>query len=73
MLYLVSRSFEKGQVTPILGMEKYFNEKIAPQKLGSVRTWSAPGKESKSYTHGGFDDDGATLASVIAIIKGKPL
>jgi len=71
LLYLVSQSFEKGQVTPILGMEKYFNEKIAPQNLKSVRTWSAPGKESKSSTHGGFDDDGATMASVIALIQGK--
>lgn len=71
LLYLVSQSFEKGQVTPILGMEKYFNETIAPQKLGNARTWAAPGKESKSYTHGGFDDDGATLASVIALIHGK--
>jgi hypothetical protein len=71
LLYLVSQSFEKGQVTPILGMEKYFNEKIAPQNLGSVRTWPAPGNESKSNTHGGFDDDDATMASVIALIKGK--
>lgn len=71
LLYLVSQSFEKGQVTPILGMEKYFNEKIAPQNLKSVRTWSAPGKESKSSTHGGFDDDKATMASVIALIQGK--
>lgn len=71
LLYLVSQSFEKGQVTPILGMEKYFNEKIAPQNLAGVRTWPAPGKESKSNTHGGFDDDGATMASVIALIQGK--
>lgn len=71
LLYLVSQSFEKGQVTPILGMEKYFNEKIAPQNLTGVRTWPAPGKESKSNTHGGFDDDSATIASVIALIQGK--
>ncbi len=71
LLYLVSQSFEKGQVTPILGMEKYFNEEIAPQNLKGVRTWPAPGKESKSNTHGGFDDDGATMASVIALIRGK--
>jgi hypothetical protein len=69
LLYLVSQSFEKGQVTPILGMEKYFNEKIASQKLPNVYTWSAPCKESKSTTHGGFDDDGTTMASVIALIK----
>ncbi|MDD2915269.1 MAG: C1 family peptidase [Gallionella sp.] len=69
LLYLVSQSFEKGEVTPILGMEKYFNEKIAPQKLKTVRIWAAPGKESQSATHGGFDDDGATMKSVIGLIR----
>lgn len=54
-------------------MEKYFNEQIAPLKLEGVRTWAAPGKESKSATHGGFDDDGATMESVIGIIKGKEI
>lgn len=73
LLYLVSQSFEKGEVTPILGMEKYFNEKIVPQKLEGVRTWAAPGKESKSATHGGFDDDGATMASVIGLVRGEGL
>lgn len=71
LLYLVSQSFEKGEATPILGMEKYFNEKIAPQNLQTVRTWPAPGKESKSSTHGGFDDDGTTMASVITLIRGE--
>lgn len=69
LLYLVSQSFEKGQVTPILGMEKYFKDKIASQSLPNARAWSAPCKESKSTTHGGFDDDATTMASVIALIK----
>ena len=68
LLYLVSQSFEKGQVTPILGMEKYYAEQIAPQKLPNMHIWPAPGKESGSTTHGGFDDDAATMASVIALI-----
>ena len=71
LLYLVAQSFEKGQVTPILGMEKYFNAQIASQKLPNVYTCPAPGRESKSTTHGGFDDDDATMASVIALIQGK--
>jgi hypothetical protein len=71
LLYLVSQSFEKGEVTPILGMEKYFNDKIVPQKLPNVRAWPAPDKASKSTTHGGFDDDATTMASVIALILGK--
>ena len=72
-MYLVSGSFEKGEVTPILGMEKYFNEMIVPQNLQAVRVWTAPGKESRSSTHGGFDDDEATMKSVIGLIRGEGL
>jgi hypothetical protein len=70
LLYLVSQSFESGLVTPILGMEKFFNT-LAKQKLKGVRAWAAPGDQSRSTTHGGFDDDDTTMASVIALIKGK--
>jgi hypothetical protein len=71
LLYLVSQSLEQGRTTPILGMEKYFNDKIVSKKLANVSTWTAPGRESKSTTHGGFDDDQVTMASVIALMKGK--
>lgn len=73
LLYLVSQSLEHGRSTPILGMEKYFNDKIASKKLPNIFTWAAPGKESHSTTHGGFDDDQATMASVIALMKGKSI
>ena len=71
LLYLVSQSLEHGQSTPILGMEKYFNDHIGSKKLPNVYTWAAPGKESHSTTHGGFDDDQVTMASVIALMKGN--
>jgi hypothetical protein len=71
LLYLVSQSLEQGQKTPILGMEKYFNDAIASKNLPNVSTWAAPGKESKSTTHGGFDDDQVTMASVITLMKGN--
>src|SRR5262245_41920940 len=71
LLYLVSQSLEQGLTTPILGMERYFNEKIASKKLANVFNWAAPGNESKSTTHGGFDDDQVTMRSVIRLIKGK--
>ena len=71
LLYLVAQSLEQGRTTPILGMEKYFNDKIASKKLAHIHTWAAPGKESKSTTHGGFDDDQVTMMSVIALMKGK--
>ena len=73
LLYLVSQSLEHGQTTPILGMEKYFNDKIASRNLPNMYAWAAPGAESKSTTHGEFDDDPATMASVIAMIKGKAI
>ncbi|MEO6307098.1 MAG: C1 family peptidase [Nitrospiraceae bacterium] len=71
LLYLVSQSLEHGRSTPILGMEKYFNDGIRSKNLPNIHTWAAPGRESKSTTHGGFDDDQVTMASVIALMKGK--
>ena len=71
LLYLVSQSLERGEKTPILGLEKYFNDEIASKNLPNVSTWAAPGRESKSTTHGGFDDDQVTMASVIALMKGN--
>jgi hypothetical protein len=71
LLYLVSQSLEHGRSTPILGMEKYFNDEIASKNLPNVYAWAAPGGESKSTTHGGFDDDQITMASVIALIEGN--
>jgi hypothetical protein len=73
LLYLVSQSLEQGQTTPILGMEKYFNDHIGSKNLPNVHTWAAPGKESTSTTHGGFDDDAITMTSVIALMKGKSI
>ena len=69
LLYLVSESFEHGVTTPILGMEKYFDEHIASLGLKSVKAWSAPLSASQSTTHGGFDDDTATRQNVISLIK----
>lgn len=71
LLYLVSQSFEQGKVTPILGMEKYFDAKL--QALPNVRACAAPCKESQSVEHGGFDDDKATRGSVVALNMGKEL
>jgi len=69
LLYLVSQSFEKGQVTPILGMQKYFKAG-AGLPADSVKVIVAPGDESRSVTHGGFDDDPATMQKVISLIRG---
>ena len=36
-----------------------------------VKAWSAPSAATTSTTHGGFDDDAATMKSIVALIKGK--
>ena len=64
LLYLVSNSFEGGRGVPILGMEKHFPADLG--RLRSVKVFKAPGGETASTTHGGFDDDKSTMASVIA-------
>ena len=64
LLYLVSRSFEGGAEVPILGMERHFPADIA--RLRAVDAITAPSEASRSTTHGGFVNDPATIASVIA-------
>ena len=50
-------------------MEKYFDAKL--QALPNEHAWAAPGKESQSVEHGGFDDDKAIRESVVDLVKGK--
>ena len=64
LLYLVSRSFEGHGEAPILGMERHFPAALARRR--NVRVVTAPAAEAAVTTHGGFDDDGATIRSVIA-------
>jgi hypothetical protein len=68
LLYLVSQSFEHGEVTPILGMQKYFASQILPLNLPNVSLFTAPGESSQSTTHGGFDDDATTMDKVVSLI-----
>lgn len=67
LLYLVSESFEGGERTPILGMDKYFDAALA--RLKNVTVHMSPGKTSTSTTHGGFDNDKPTQQSVVRFIK----
>ena len=68
LLYLVSQSFEHGVVTPILGMQNYFNSQIQPLNLPGVNLITSPGDSSQSTTHGGFDDDSMTMKKVVSLI-----
>jgi hypothetical protein len=70
LLYLVSESFEGGRGIPILGMEKFFDASVKALAPRRVKAYAAPCEDTASTTHGGFDDDPATRASVIRHIKG---
>lgn len=85
LLYFISRSFEPGVPTPILGLEEslraskslreLYGLNGSPSKLGQVVF--SPTKEStgasatQSTTHGGFDNDSPTLNSMASRIVGK--
>jgi len=75
LLYLVSEAFEGGTRIPILGMEKFFDEAVQRPRLRDVRRFvraiPAPSRQSGSTMHGDFDNDNATLHSIIANIKGR--
>lgn len=66
LLYLVSESFEGGSTTPILGMQRFFDD-VAP-KLPNTTVFVSPGPVSASTTHGGFDDDPGTRGQVVKFI-----
>ena len=63
LLYLVSRSFEGHGEAPILGMQRHFPAALAKKR--NVKVFEAPSRECAATTHGGFDDDAATMRSVI--------
>ncbi len=86
LLYLVSNAFEAGlgkapflkerEGEPILGMAKFVARLPAAQRafdwvLAPNANPTATLEASTSKTHGGFDDDSATLASTLGRIVGK--
>jgi len=83
LLYLVSEAFEEANHDALLGMEKFLAADGAIRRaLGQpavvegptiIRTVGVPGGiklASKSTSHGGFDNDEATLNSTLRIITG---
>jgi len=86
LLYLVSNAFERGlgqppflqerEGEPLLGMAKFINRLPASQRtwdwvLSPNASSAASLEASTSKSHGGFDDDPATLASTLGRIVGK--
>lgn len=68
LLYLVSRAYEDAPSTPLAGM------KIYDDFTGSYKQWLSTSysesKDTKSTSHGGFDNDPATLTAIMSRILG---
>ena len=73
LLYLVSRSYQqKGEVVPIMGMAKYLKKlKTAGVESRIVnRNPEDHPTETRSKSHGGFDNDLATMTGMLATVLG---
>jgi hypothetical protein len=76
LLYLVSRSFEDHEETPLLGMEKHLVPTLPTQAWSAnVRQLHCPGgmwdrasAATRATTHGGLDDDQAVRDAVAAFV-----
>jgi hypothetical protein len=73
LLYLVSRAFEERREAPLCGMRIYSKEIEPPagKDLAFVYSKGGRGKQTRSTSHGGFDNDPYTLNSVLKIILGR--
>jgi hypothetical protein len=86
LLYLVSNAFEGKRETPLLGMQRFVDadpviRKTFPGNNLIVAGAAPPGTEnddaklgtvSRSDSHGGFDNDPATMNAVLYHILGGP-
>ncbi|WP_270934485.1 C1 family peptidase [Falsiroseomonas oryzae] len=77
LLFLVSNAFEARRATPLLGMQRHIEADAAVRKLLApglvVARTPRPGAhgESASRAHGGFDNDPATMNSILRNILGR--
>jgi hypothetical protein len=84
LLYLVFKSLEPDRDEPILGLERCLRSDTDLKRLFGLNgataradvVWSDNRQErgrsaSRSRTHGGFDDDAATMGSIVRRVLGK--
>ena len=76
LLYLVSRSFEEQEETPLLGMERHLVPALVTRRWSTPRRLRCPGgmwdgtsAATRATTHGGVDDDDAVRDAVAAFIR----
>ncbi|WP_050024903.1 caspase family protein [Verrucomicrobium sp. BvORR034] len=79
LLYFVSRACEEKNNTPILGLQEDIYRDVDLRNLFGVGNesrigqvfWSPDGRNTNSTTHGGFDNDVATLHSMVRLMTGS--
>ena len=71
LLYLVSRALERQPNRPLLGLERDRAKVQTRAQLEFVVADGGKEKRSLSTTHGGFDNDPATLNDIMKRILGK--
>lgn len=70
LLYFVSNAFEEEKGMPLLGMENF--SKNLPLKSGHTIQYAGRGASiTDSNTHGGFDNDRATMNNILKNILGQ--
>ena len=77
LLYLVSHGFEEDVPEAILGMQRHVDELLKKPKMAAVAdrfevhyTDGTPSTIGESTSHGGFDNDVATMNSLLRTILG---
>lgn len=74
LLYLVSNAYQHREaVEPILGMEKFLNGLPTAGVAGRITHHVSPRDRAftAARTHGGFDQDEATMNAMLAIVLGR--
>lgn len=71
LLYLVSRAYEEQPNMPITGMQMYAKEMPTGAKI-EIAYATRDSTITASRSHGGFDNDAATITSIMSrILEGK--
>ncbi len=70
LLYLVSNAFEDRDGMPLLGMEEFAGQVVVPAGLEQIYA-GRQSNLSDSKSHGGFDNDRATMNHILKTILGS--
>lgn len=74
LLYLVSNAYQdRVGVAPIMGMEKFLPALPTAGIEGRISNWLSPRDPNRSAarSHGGFDQDPATMNSMLTLVLGR--